>query len=138
MAVNDSSSREKHVNLVLLNGLLVLDSPGLLSNTFTLASQDSLVDAEAVAVDGEQSAVGGDTVTHRNLDHVSGNQIFSLNLANLSITDNLGLVGRVFLQGGDCLFGAALLGDSDDTIENENCENLFKVSQLVLGSKKLR
>jgi len=41
-----------------------------------------------------------------------------------AITDNVGLVGRVLLQGGNCLLGATFLGDADDGIEDEDGENL--------------
>jgi hypothetical protein len=42
----------------------------------------------------------------------------------MSIADNLGLVGGVFLERSNRLFGAALLRDTDDGIEDKDCEDL--------------
>jgi hypothetical protein len=42
----------------------------------------------------------------------------------VSVAYDLGLVGRVFLEGGDGLFGAGFLRYSDDGVEDENGENL--------------
>jgi hypothetical protein len=42
------------------------------------------------------------------------------------VADHAGFVGRVFLEGRNSLFGAALLGNTDDGIENEDRENLHK------------
>lgn len=41
-----------------------------------------------------------------------------------AVTDDVGLVGRVFLERGNGLLGTALLGDTNDGIENENCKDL--------------
>jgi hypothetical protein len=41
----------------------------------------------------------------------------------LTIAQHIGLVGRVFLQRGDRLFRATLLGDTNNSIEDQNCED---------------
>jgi hypothetical protein len=42
----------------------------------------------------------------------------------VSIANDLGLVGRVFLEGGDCLLGAGFLRYADNGIEDEDGEDL--------------
>lgn len=42
----------------------------------------------------------------------------------MSIPDDLGFIGRVFVQCGDRLFGAAFLGDTDNSIQDKDRENL--------------
>jgi hypothetical protein len=42
----------------------------------------------------------------------------------VSVAYNLGLVGRVFLEGGDGFLSASFLRNSDNGIEDENGENL--------------
>lgn len=41
-----------------------------------------------------------------------------------AVPDDVGFVGGVFLEGGDGLLGTALLGDTNDGIENENRKDL--------------
>lgn len=137
---DDSSSRKQNIDLILKNGLFVVNhSGGILADTLALSSKDGLVDGEAVALNGNDSAVGGDSIADSDGNNVAGDQLLSLDSRNMSsIANDVGLVGRVFLQGCDSLFSAALLGDSDDTIENENCEDLLRVSESVLGSAQLR
>jgi hypothetical protein len=43
---------------------------------------------------------------------------------DMSPAHDLGLVGRVLLEGGDGLFGAGLLRHADDGIEDEDGEDL--------------
>lgn len=131
MAIDDGSSREEHVNLVLLDSLAVLYSASLLSDTLTFTSQDSLVDTEAVAVDADQTAIGGHAVTHSNVNHITGDQFLCLNLLSLSIPNNLGFVGRVFLKCRDSLLGAAFLGNTDNRVKDKNSQNLGRHIQLA-------
>jgi hypothetical protein len=42
----------------------------------------------------------------------------------VSIAHDLCFISRVFLQGGDGLLGAGLLRHSDDSVEDEDGENL--------------
>lgn len=128
MSNHDGGAGEQHVDLVLLDGLGILDGAGVLAHTLRLAGQDTLVDAEAVAVDGEQAAVGGDAVAHGHDDDIAGDQVLGLDALDLAVADRLGLVGRVFLQGGNGLFSRGFLRDSDDGVEDENGEDLGRVS----------
>jgi hypothetical protein len=41
-----------------------------------------------------------------------------------AIAEDVGFVGRVFLECGNGLFGAALLRNTDDGVEDENREDL--------------
>lgn len=133
---NNSSTREEHVDLVLLYGVRILDGICVLANTLTLSGQDALVDAEAVAVDGQDSAVGRNAVTHGHLDDVSRNQFVCLDALNLAIAYDLGLVGRVLLECCDCLFGGRFLRYSDDGVENEDSENLGGTGQKRIQSRR--
>jgi hypothetical protein len=124
MSCNHSCSREESVDLVLLDSFQVLDSNGILSNTLTLSSEDSLVDGEAVTLNCQNSAVCWDPISNSNSNDVSRDQLFRSDPGNMSIAYNFGLVGRVFLERSNRLFGAALLRDTDDGIEDEDCEDL--------------
>lgn len=44
----------------------------------------------------------------------------------MSIPDDFCFVGRIFVQCGDRLFGAAFLGDTDNSIQDKDRENLKK------------
>lgn len=123
---DDGGSREEHVDLVLKDSALILDNGFvILADTLALAGQDGLVDGEAVALDCNDTAVCRDAVSDRNGDDVAGNQLLGLYSGDVAaITDNIGLVGRVLLQGGNCLLGATFLRDADDGIEDEDGENL--------------
>jgi hypothetical protein len=97
----------------------------ILADALTLAGKDRLVHGEAVALDGNKTAVGGDAVTDGNRDDVTGHELVGLDAGDMAaIADDIGLVGRVFLEGGNGLLGATLLRDSDNGIENEDRENL--------------
>jgi hypothetical protein len=98
-------AREKHVGLILLDSILVLDGLGILAYTFALASQDGLVDAEAVAVDAEDSAVGGDAVADSDINDITRDKLLGLDRLNCSIAHDLGGVCAVLLQGRDGLLG---------------------------------
>jgi hypothetical protein len=102
---DNGGTREEHVDLVLLDSVVVLDGVCVLADTLALSSQDTLVDTEAVAVDGQNSAVGRNAIAHSHLDNVSGNQLVCLDALNLSIANDLGHIGRVLLKCSDCLFG---------------------------------
>lgn len=43
---NDSSTREEHVDLILLDSIRVLDGFNILANALGFASEDRLIDAE--------------------------------------------------------------------------------------------
>jgi hypothetical protein len=102
---NDCGTREEHVDLVLLDSVGVLDGVRVFADTLALSGQDTLVDTEAVAVNRQNSAIGRDAIADSDLDNVSRNQLVGLDALNLAIANDLGLVGRVFLQCSDCLFG---------------------------------
>lgn len=124
MSCNHSCSREESVDLVLLDSFQILDGNGILSNTLTLSGEDSLVDGEAVTLDCQNSAVCRDAISNCNCNDISGDQIFRPDSGNVSIADNLGFVGRIFLERSNRLFGAALLRDTDHGIEDQDREDL--------------
>jgi hypothetical protein len=121
---DNRGTREEHVDLVLLDSVGVLDGVRVLANTLALSRQDTLVDAEAVAVDRQNSAVGRNAIAHGHLDDVSWNQLVCLDALNLAIANDLGLVGRVLLECSDCLFGRRFLRNTYDGVEDEDGENL--------------
>jgi hypothetical protein len=121
---DDCSTREEHVDLVLLDSVGVLDGVRVLADTLALSGQDTLVDTEAVAVDGQNSTVGRNAIAHGHLDDVSRNQLVCLDALNLAIANDLGLVGRVLLKCRDCLFGRRFLRNTYDGVEDEDGENL--------------
>jgi hypothetical protein len=99
-----------------------------LANALTLASQDSLVDGKAVALNGNQTAIRGDAVTNSHSDDITRHKLVGLDTRDMAVVpDHVGLVGRVLLEGSNGLLGAALLGDTNDRIENENCKNLQRI-----------
>jgi hypothetical protein len=120
MASNDGGTGEEHVDLILLDGILVLDSLGVFAHTLALASQDRLIDAEAVAVDAEDSAVGGDAVADSDVDNVTRDQLFGLDRLNCSIAHDLGGVCAVLLQGRNSLLGRRFLADTDDGVQDQD------------------
>jgi hypothetical protein len=121
---NNCGTREEHVDLVLLDSVGVLDGVRVFADTLALSSQDTLIDAEAVAVDRQNSAVGRNAITHGDLDNVSRNQLVGLDALNLAIANDLGLVGRVFLKCSDSLFSRRFLRYTYDGVEDEDGENL--------------
>lgn len=121
---DNCGTREEHVDLVLLDSVVVLDGVSVLADTLALSSQDTLVDTEAIAVDRQDSAVGRNAIAHSYLDDVSGNQLVCLDALDLAITDDLGHIGRVLLKCSDCLFGRRFLRHTDDGVEDEDGEDL--------------
>ena len=126
MSSDDGGSGEKHVDLILLDSVGIGNSAGVLGHTFTLASENGLVDVEAVALHGQNSAVSGNSITNCHRYNVTRHQIVGLDACDVSIAYDLGLVGRVFLESGDGLLGAGFLRDSNDGIEDEDGENLVR------------
>ena len=124
---DDGGTGEQHVDLILLDSARILDRARVLGHTLALTGQDRLVNAEAVALDRQDPAVCGNPVTDCNRDDVSRHQVVGLDAGNVSSANDLGLVGRVFLEGGDGLFGACFLRYSDDGVEDENGENLVEL-----------
>ena len=124
IAIDNGGSREDEVDLFLLDRMFIRNCIDVLGDTLTLTGQDGLVDAEAVAVNGQQATVRGDTVTDSDLDNISGHQIFRLDALDGTITNDLGFVRRVFLEGSNGFFGAAFLGDTNDGIEDKNRKDL--------------
>ena len=124
MARNNRGAGEQHIDLILLDGALILDSPGILGHALALSGQDRLVDVEAVALDRQDPAVSGYPVANRDRDDISGNQLVGLDALDVAVAYDLGLVGRVFLEGGDGFLGAGFLRDSDDSVEDEDGEDL--------------
>jgi hypothetical protein len=121
---NDCGAREEHVDLVLLDSVGILNGVRVFADTLALSGQDTLVDAEAVAVDRQNSAVGRNAITHGDLDDVSRDQFVCLDALNFAIANDLGLVGRVFLKCSDCLFSRRFLRYTYDGVEDEDGENL--------------
>jgi hypothetical protein len=72
----------------------------------------------------EDPAVCGDAVTDCDRDDISGNQVVGLDALDGAVANDLGLVGRVFLESGNGLLGAGFLRDTDDRVEDENGEDL--------------
>jgi hypothetical protein len=93
MTCDNRSTREEHINLVLLNSILILDGPGILGYTLALSSQDRLVDVEAIARDGQNPAVSGYSVTNCNRNDISRNQLISLDAFDMSVAYDFRFVG---------------------------------------------
>lgn len=55
----ECSYREEHVDHVLLDGVLILDSGGSLADTLTLSRQERLIDGETRGEDGNNAGIGG-------------------------------------------------------------------------------
>lgn len=130
---NNSGSREEHVNLILLDSLIIVDDRGgVFSNALALSGQDSLINRKAVALDGNNTAVGGNSISNRNGNNVARNKVVGLDSGYVTtVADDVGFVGGVFLQSGDGLLGTAFLGYTDDGVEDEDCENLHVQRNIV-------
>lgn len=120
VASNDGGTREEHIDLILLDGVLVLDSIGILAHTLALTGQDRLINAEAVAVDAEDSAVGGNAVADSDVDNITGDQLFGLDRLNCSIAHDLGGVCAVLLQGRNGLLGRRFLANTNDGVQDQD------------------
>jgi len=118
MSRHHCCSRKQHVDLVLLDGIRILDRTDVFSYALAFSGEDRLIDAEAVALDGQEAAVGRDSVSHGHGYDVSRYQIICLDTLEGSVTNDLGLIGRVFLECGNGLFCAGFLRDADDGIED--------------------
>ena len=92
IAIDNGGSREDEVGLFLLDRMFIRNCTGVLGDTFAFTGQDGLVNAETVAVDGQQATVGGDAVTDGHLDNISGHQVLRLDALDGAITNHLGLV----------------------------------------------
>ena len=129
VASDDGGAGEEHVDLILLDSTLVLDSVGVLAYTLTLASQDRLVNAEAIAVDAEDSAVGGNAVADSDVDNVTGDELLSLDRLNCSIAHDLSGVRAVLLQGRNGLLGRRFLADTNDGVQDQDGEDNGRVDE---------
>lgn len=118
MPCDDGGPGEKHVYLVLLHSLFILDRNCVLADALTLPRQDRLIHLERVALDGNDTAISRNAVADRNGDDVSRNEFVGLDPLRCRISNDFGLVGGVFLKGCDCFLGATLLGDTDNRIED--------------------
>lgn len=97
----------------------------ILAHTLALASQNGLVNGERVALDRDQAAVGGDAITDSDGYDVTGDEEVGLDARYLAIVaDNAGERRRVFLERGNGLLGTALLRNTDNSVEDEDCEDL--------------
>jgi len=97
MSCDYRGAREEHVDLILLDSLLIFDSLDIFSYTFTLACQDRLVNLERVALYRQETTVGGYPVAYRDSDDISWHKVLRFYTLRCAIPDNLGLIGRVFL-----------------------------------------
>ena len=93
MARDDRGTREEHVDLVLLDGALIFDGPGVLGHALALSGQDGLVDVEAVARDGQDPAISGYPVTDCDRDDISRDQLVGLDAFDMSVAYDFCFVG---------------------------------------------
>lgn len=121
---DNSCTRKQHIDLILQDRLVVAnDGLEIFPDAFAFSGQDSLVHGKAVAFDRDQSAVSRDAGTNGNVNDIAWHKILSLDTGNLSIAHHVGLVGRIFLQSGNCLLGTAFLGHSNNGVENKDCQD---------------
>lgn len=113
-------SGEEHIDLVLFYGTLVRNRTDILADTFALTRQNGLVNAEAVALDGNQTAVGRNLVAHGDVYDVSRHEFIGADADQVAVTNGLSFTRRVLVEGRDGLLGTALLRDTDNGIENED------------------
>src|SRR6185312_8871217 len=59
---------------------------------------------------------------------VARDELLGLDLGRGAIPNGLGLVRRVFLQGSDCFLGAALLRDTDYSVQDQDSQNLDQLA----------
>ena len=97
VASYNGGSREEHIGLILFYSSRVVDSIAVFADTFAFTSQYSLIYREAVALDRQQSTVGGYAVANCDGDDISRYKPISLYLLLASISSDFGLICRVFL-----------------------------------------
>lgn len=124
MSNGHGSSREKHIDLVLLDRLVILNWTSVFPNALTFTGKDGLIDTEAVALDRQNTAISRDTIPDSNVDDVTWDKLFGANSGNMTVTNDLSLVRGVLIKCGNRLFGAAFLGDTDNCVQDKNCEDL--------------
>ncbi len=78
MSSNNRCPRKEHIDLVLLDGRDIFYSMGIFPNALAFASQDCLIDAKAVALDRQYSAICWDTVPHSDGNYISWNEFLGL------------------------------------------------------------
>lgn len=109
MSNGHGSSREQHIDLVLFYRLVIPNWTCVFSNAFTFTGKDGLVDAEAVALDRQDSAIGRDTIPDGDVNDIAWNKLFGTDPGDVTVTDDLSFVRGVLVECGDCLLGAAFL-----------------------------
>ena len=129
VASDNSGARKQHVDLVLFDGIFVLDGAGILRDALALSGEDGLVDIETIAVDRQNPAVCGNSVADGDRYNIARHQIICLDTGDAAIANDLGLVGRVFLKGGNGLLGARFLRHAHDGVENEDGEDDGRVDK---------
>src|ERR1700733_4439161 len=97
VASYNSGSGKEHVDLILFYSLRVIDGIAVLADTFAFTSQYSLIYCETVALDRQQSTVGGYAVANCDGDDISRYKPISLYLLLASISSDFGLICGVFL-----------------------------------------
>lgn len=64
MASDDSRTGEEYVDLILLDSICIPNLRDIFADTLGFTGKDGLVDAEGVAVDAEDAAIGWDTISY--------------------------------------------------------------------------
>lgn len=82
----------------MLYGFDVRNDVGCLAHAFALPGEDCLIDAEATGSDGEQSAVGRDSITDRDGDYIAWDKLGSMEADELASSEGFCFIGGVFLE----------------------------------------
>jgi hypothetical protein len=96
--VHNGRAGEKHVRLVLLHRAGVLHGLEILADGLALAGKDGLVDPEVGRCDGQEASVGRDLVADGDGDDITRHEILGVDAGDLTITEDLGLIRRVFFE----------------------------------------
>jgi len=92
------TDREQEVCHVLLYGFNVWNDVRCLAHAFAFPGEYRLINAEATGRDGEQSAVGRDSIANRNGDYIAWDELGGMDAGNLAGSKDFRFVGGVFLE----------------------------------------
>ena len=116
--LGDDSRAESDVDAVTRTSVIVKGHLGILPDRQRFTSEQGLVGLE---VDGlDETHIGGDGVTHLELDDVAGDDLGGIDDDGLTLADDLGGGGGQGAEGVDGAGGLVVLEEADDDVEEDD------------------
>jgi len=123
---SDVGTRKEQIDFILIDGSVVWNSFGAFWYRNRFSGQKSLIDSESGGFDFQDSEIGWDLVTNRNVNNITWNKISGENLLDLAwsvLSEDFGHGWLVFFQGFDGGFGVLFLPDTDASVGDQNGKN---------------